>query len=95
MESVEARELKGWIDAKRDMVVLDSRTLEEFTRMSIPSGISVPGGELAYRVGDIVPDPKTLIVVNCAGQWARQWTRVSRHHHAGDHSQSEWQLWFQ
>ena len=67
-ESVEARELKAWIDAKRDMVVLDSRTLEEFTRMSIPTGISVPGGELAYRVGDIVPDPKTLIVVNCAGR---------------------------
>ena len=50
------------------MVVLDSRTLEEFTRMSIPTGISVPGGELAYRIGDIVPDPKTLVVVNCAGR---------------------------
>src|ERR1700691_4217724 len=60
-ESVEARELKGWIDAKRDMVVLDSRTLEEFTRMSIPSGISVPGGELEYGEGDIVPVPKTLL----------------------------------
>ena len=67
-ESVDARELKAWIGAKRDMVVLDSRTLEEFTRMSIPTGISVPGGELAYRIGDIVPDPKTLIVVNCAGR---------------------------
>ena len=36
--------------------------------MSIPTGISVPGGELAYRIGDIVPDPKTLVVVNCAGR---------------------------
>ena len=67
-ESVDARELKAWIDARRDMVVLDSRTLEEFTRMSIPTGISVPGGELAYRIGDIAPDPKTLVVVNCAGR---------------------------
>ena len=67
-ESVDARELKAWIDSGRDMVVLDSRTLEEFTRMSIPTGISVPGGELAYRIGDIVPDPKTLVVVNCAGR---------------------------
>src|SRR6201994_1001595 len=67
-ESVDAAELKSWIDSGRNMVVLDSRTLEEFTRMSIPTGVSVPGGELAYRIGDIAPDPKTLIVVNCAGR---------------------------
>jgi rhodanese-related sulfurtransferase len=67
-ESVDARELKAWIDSGRDMVVLDSRTLEEFSRMSIPTGISVPGGELAYRIGDIAPDAKTLVVVNCAGR---------------------------
>ncbi|MEA2738021.1 MAG: hypothetical protein QOH05_1328, partial [Acetobacteraceae bacterium] len=64
----DARDLKTWIDSGRDMVVLDSRTLEDFTRMSIPTGISVPGGELAYRIADIVPDPKTLVVVNCAGR---------------------------
>ena len=67
-ESVDAPDLKSWIDSGRDMVVLDSRTLEEFTRMSIPTGISVPGGELAYRIADLVPDPKTLVVVNCAGR---------------------------
>ncbi len=66
--SVDASELKSWLDGKRKMVVLDSRTLEEFTRMSIPSGVSVPGGELVYRVGDMVPDPETLVVVNCAGR---------------------------
>jgi rhodanese-related sulfurtransferase len=67
-ESVDPPELKAWIDSGRDMVVLDSRTMEEFNRMSIPTGISVPGGELAYRIGDLVPDPKTLVVVNCAGR---------------------------
>jgi rhodanese-related sulfurtransferase len=67
-ESVDPPELKSWIDARRDMVVLDSRTAEEFARMSIPSGISVPGGELAYRIGDLAPDPETLVVVNCAGR---------------------------
>jgi len=67
-ESVDPPELKQWLDSGRDMTVLDSRTYEEFMRMSIPTGISVPGGELAYRIGDIVPDPKTLVVVNCAGR---------------------------
>src|SRR5207244_815386 len=27
-----------------------------------------PGGELAYRFADLVPDPNTLVVVNCAGR---------------------------
>lgn len=67
-ESVDAPVLKQWLEEKRDMVVLDSRTLEEYRRMSIPSGISVPGGELAYRIADLVPSPDTLIVVNCAGR---------------------------
>ncbi len=67
-ESVDAPELKAWQDEGRDLVVLDSRPMDEFHRMSIPGGINVPGGELAYRVGDLVPDPNTLIVVNCAGR---------------------------
>ena len=67
-ESVDPPELKSWIDGGQNIVVLDSRTHEEFVRMSIPTGISVPGGELVYRIGDIAPDPKTLVVVNCAGR---------------------------
>ena len=67
-ESVDPPELKAWQESGRDMVVLDSRTFEEFSRMSIPRGISVPGGELAYRIGDLAPDPQTLVVVNCAGR---------------------------
>ena len=67
-ESVDAPELKAWMDAGKDMVVLDSRPLDEFRRMSIPTGINVPGGELAYRIADMVPDPATTIVVNCAGR---------------------------
>jgi rhodanese-related sulfurtransferase len=67
-ENVDPPELKAWLDEGRDMVVLDSRTFEEFSLMSIPRGISVPGGELVLRIGDIAPDPNTLVVVNCAGR---------------------------
>ena len=66
--SVDAVDLKAWMDQGRDMVVLDSRPMDEFHRMSIPTGINVPGGELAYRIADLVPDPATTIVVNCAGR---------------------------
>ncbi len=67
-ESVDPPVLKSWLDQGRKMVVLDSRTHEEFVRMSIPGAISVPGGELAYRVGDLAPEADTLVVVNCAGR---------------------------
>ena len=66
--SVDAADLKSWMDAGRDLVVLDSRPLDEFVHMSIPTGVNVPGGELAYRIADLVPDPATTIVVNCAGR---------------------------
>ena len=67
-QSVDAAELKGWMDAGRDMIVLDSRPMDEFVRMSIPTGVNVPGGELAYRIADLAPDPATTVVVNCAGR---------------------------
>lgn len=51
-----------------DMVILDGRTPAEFARMSIPGAMSVPNGELVYRIQDIAPDPATTVVVNCAGR---------------------------
>ena len=56
------------IRSGRDMVILDSRPVEEYRRMNIPGGIDVPGAELVYRVHEIAPDPETLVVVNCAGR---------------------------
>ena len=66
--SVSAEELKAMIDGGENMVVLDSRPWGEYRRMNIPTGIDCPGAELAYRVHDMVDDPETTIVVNCAGR---------------------------
>jgi rhodanese-related sulfurtransferase len=66
--SVHASELKAMQDRGDDLVVLDSRTFAEYHNMNIPLGVSVPGGELAYRVRDLAPSPETLVVVNCAGR---------------------------
>ncbi len=66
--SIDAAELQSWIEGGKKIEVLDSRPFDEFTRMSIPTGRCVPGGELAYRIADLVPDPATTVVVNCAGR---------------------------
>lgn len=63
-----AEALKARIDAGEDLVILDSRPLDEYRVMSIPGGIDTPGAELVYRVRDLAPDPETLVVVNCAGR---------------------------
>jgi rhodanese-related sulfurtransferase len=65
---IDAADVQKLIDAKADMVILDSRPLPEFTNMSIPGGIDCPGAELVYRVKDFVTRPETLVVVNCAGR---------------------------
>ena len=62
------QELNRLQSSGEKMVILDSRPLEEYQRMSIPGGIDAPGAELAYRVHDLAPDPDTLVVVNCAGR---------------------------
>jgi rhodanese-related sulfurtransferase len=65
---VTAAALNAMQSAGKDVVVLDGRTFTEFRKMSIPGGISCPNGELALHVGALVPDPKTKIVLNCAGR---------------------------
>jgi rhodanese-related sulfurtransferase len=66
--SISPHELKAKLDAGANMVVLDSRPLDEFRVMSIPTATCVPGGELVWRIGALAPDPDTLVVVNCAGR---------------------------
>jgi rhodanese-related sulfurtransferase len=62
------QELKRLQDAGTKLVILDSRPYDEYHRMNIPGGVDAPGAELVYRVHDLVPDPATLVVVNCAGR---------------------------
>ena len=66
--SLSAQEVKKLIDDKADVVVVDVRRFDEYQTMSIPTGISVPGAELVLRVPDLAPNPKTTIIVNCAGR---------------------------
>ncbi|HWI39563.1 MAG TPA: rhodanese-like domain-containing protein, partial [Burkholderiales bacterium] len=65
---ITAGELERLKKTGKPMVILDSRPFEEYQRMCIPGGVDMPGAELAYRVHDVVHDPHTLIVVNCAGR---------------------------
>jgi rhodanese-related sulfurtransferase len=66
--SISAQELHDLMQSGTDMVVLDSRPYDEYSKVSIPTSVDVPGAELVLRVHDIAPKPDTLVVVNCAGR---------------------------
>lgn len=63
-----APEVARLIASDTPPVVLDARRFDEYATMSIPTGISVPGAELVLRVRELAPDPKTTVIVNCAGR---------------------------
>ena len=65
---ITASQLRDRFAAGEDLVVLDTRPLEEFNHIALPEGIAAPGAELLFRVFDAAPDPATPIVVNCAGR---------------------------
>lgn len=67
---IDAVELKSRMDSGEKMIILDTRTPEEFRHFCIPGGRSVPNGELGLRITDIVEqtDDDTTVVINCAGR---------------------------
>ena len=65
---LEPREIKAIMDSGREVVVIDVRPREEYNAMNIPTGQNAPGCEVTYRLADLVPDPETQIIVNCAGR---------------------------
>jgi rhodanese-related sulfurtransferase len=62
-EELYARQQRG-----ENIILLDSRTPEEHRRATISGSRSAPGGELALRVFELVPNPDTEVVVHCAGR---------------------------
>jgi rhodanese-related sulfurtransferase len=65
---IEPAQLQRWRAEGRDVVVFDSRPLEEYRQVSIPGATDCPGAELVMRVPGWVHSPDTVVVVNCAGR---------------------------
>jgi rhodanese-related sulfurtransferase len=65
---ISARELASAIARGDDLIVLDGRPFAEHQKMTIPGAICCPNGELAYRIGELAPNPGTRVVVHCAGR---------------------------
>ena len=67
---ITAVDLHARMERGDKLMVLDTRTPEEYNRFCIPGGRSVPGAELPLRISDIVRESggDTTVIVNCAGR---------------------------
>jgi rhodanese-related sulfurtransferase len=66
--ALSAQAVDALLKSGEDVVVLDARRYDEYQTMNIPGSISVPGAELVLRARALAPDPKTRVIVNCAGR---------------------------
>lgn len=65
---ITATELVRMKEAGEDFVLFDGRPWNEYTKMTIPGSTCCPNAELPLRVPSMVKNPRTKIIVNCAGR---------------------------
>lgn len=65
---ITAQQLAEMRAAGEDLVVIDGRPIQEHHKMTIPGSVCCPNGELPYRISDLVKQPSTKVVINCAGR---------------------------
>ena len=63
---IEPEMLHRHLSAGDNWVVLDSRPPDEYQRSNIPGSIDAPGAQALRCFFDLVPDPTTEVVINCA-----------------------------
>ncbi|GGF58328.1 transferase [Azorhizobium oxalatiphilum] len=66
--AIDAQDLARLKAEGADLVVLDSRTPEEFARFHVPGAISCPGADLVLNFDRFVTSPEQRVVISCAGR---------------------------
>jgi len=67
-DTLDAETLSAWQKEGRAFHFFDSRPPAEYGKMRIPGAQCLPNGELAHRLGAVVQDEQTPIVITCAGR---------------------------
>ncbi len=65
---ITARELFDLIESDTPPRIFDTRTEVEFERFCVPTGRSLPGGELILHAWDLDQDRESPLIINCAGR---------------------------
>src|SRR5512137_2316305 len=67
VQVVTGEQLKAFIDAKKKMVVVDTRTPDEFAQARIAGAVNIPAGFVRALSNRLPKDKGTLLVFYCRG----------------------------
>jgi len=62
---VEVKDLADVIKSKKDIIILDVRTPQEFAREKISGSINLPMDQVARKVENIIPNKDKVIYTYC------------------------------
>jgi len=65
IKEVSVNDVKKMIDAKENVIILDVTDKNEFEGGHLPGAINISRGMLEFKVGLIIPDKNSKIVVYC------------------------------
>lgn len=63
--TITAKEGKTMLDSKKDLILLDVRTKEEFAESHIPGSILLPYDEINSQSSKILPNKEKTILIYC------------------------------
>ncbi len=62
---VSADDVKSAVDTGKNFILLDVRTVGEYSRGKIAASINLPVDEVASKIGSVIPDKNAVIYVYC------------------------------
>jgi phage shock protein E len=67
ISSIDAEQVRSWMDGKRKVALIDTRTLEEYQQAHIPGAINIMPDQMQSAKGKLPKDKATPIIFYCRG----------------------------
>jgi rhodanese-related sulfurtransferase len=64
---IDLNQLKSWLTGNKKVVLVDSRTYEEYLQAHIPGAISIPADKIKMNQAKLPKDKSTPIIFYCRG----------------------------
>lgn len=64
---IDAEQVKSWLDGKRKVALIDTRTPEEYREAHIPGAICVPAEQMQLEAARLPKGKNTPIIFYCRG----------------------------
>lgn len=64
---IDASQLKTWMTGKKSVVLIDSRTHEEYLQAHIPGAISIPAEQMKANIAKLPKEKSAPIIFYCRG----------------------------